>query len=186
MSFSASFDESDALFYFNVNKFNDARGTSSVGDTSDGSQPTARTPRRREHSRNLKLDRYVQQNGKIPISIVPRKDKPISPHAIIFSCTIVELTRDTFPGHALKWTGTTPEYIKLVKDSLQQWFMLDFTDPTLTRFVEYQMRTWKEFKGQNHRHFKKFSDPEQARANPPSILKNRVEDWHFLCDHYLT
>ncbi|KAA0043368.1 CACTA en-spm transposon protein [Cucumis melo var. makuwa] len=61
----------------------------------------------------------------------------------------------------------------------------------VTRFVEHQMLTvWKEFRGQNHHHFKKFDDPEQARANPPDYppfrLSNRVQDWHFLCDHYLT
>ncbi|KAA0063410.1 CACTA en-spm transposon protein [Cucumis melo var. makuwa] len=40
--------------------------------------------------------------------------------------------------------------------------------------------------GDNYRHFKKFSNPEEARANPPNILVNRVKDWHFIYDHYLT
>ncbi|TYK09775.1 NBS-LRR type resistance protein [Cucumis melo var. makuwa] len=44
---------------------------------------------------------------------------------------------------------------------------------TLTRFVEYQIFTvLKEFKGENHHHFKKFDDLEQARANPPPRLSN--------------
>ncbi|TYJ97095.1 uncharacterized protein E5676_scaffold23G00260 [Cucumis melo var. makuwa] len=57
--FSVSFDESYGLFDFNVNEFNTILGTSSVGDTSDASQPAAPTPKRRQHSKNLKLERYV-------------------------------------------------------------------------------------------------------------------------------
>uniref|UniRef100_A0A9I9EK56 CACTA en-spm transposon protein n=1 Tax=Cucumis melo TaxID=3656 RepID=A0A9I9EK56_CUCME len=30
------------------------------------------------------------------------------------------------------------------------------------------------------------SDPEEARANPPNALVGRDEDWHFLCDHYIS
>ncbi|KAL0539684.1 hypothetical protein IC582_023900 [Cucumis melo] len=45
---------------------------------------------------------------------------------------------------------------------------------------------WKEFRRQNHRHFKKFNNPEHARANPPPRLSNRVQNWHFLYDYYLT
>ncbi|KAA0041902.1 CACTA en-spm transposon protein [Cucumis melo var. makuwa] len=37
-----------------------------------------------------------------------------------------------------------------------------------------------------HRHFKKYSDPEEARANPPNAFVGRDEDWHFLCDHYIS
>ncbi|KAA0067514.1 CACTA en-spm transposon protein [Cucumis melo var. makuwa] len=40
--------------------------------------------------------------------------------------------------------------------------------------------------GDCHRHFKKYRDPEEARANPPNILVRCDEDWHFLCDHYMS
>lgn len=65
--------------------------------------------------------------------------------------------------------------------------MLDFDDQPLTRFFKNQMLTsFKEFRGDCHRYFKKYSDPEQARANPLHRLVGRLEDWHFLCDHYLS
>ncbi|TYK15106.1 CACTA en-spm transposon protein [Cucumis melo var. makuwa] len=54
-------------------------------------------------------------------------------------------------------------------------------------FVEHQMLiTFKEFRTDCHRHFKKYSDPEEARANPPNILVGRHEDWYFLWDHYVS
>ncbi|TYK08227.1 CACTA en-spm transposon protein [Cucumis melo var. makuwa] len=66
-------------------------------------------------------------------------------------------------------------------------FELDFGDQALTYFVEHQMLSmWKEYKGENHQHFKQFSDSKEARAIPPTRLVNRVKDWHFLCDHYMT
>uniref|UniRef100_A0A9I9E997 CACTA en-spm transposon protein n=1 Tax=Cucumis melo TaxID=3656 RepID=A0A9I9E997_CUCME len=61
-------------------------------------------------------------------------------------------------------------------------FVLDFNDQAMNRFVEHQMLTiFKEFRADCHRHFKKYSDPEEARANPPNALVGRDEDWHFLC-----
>ncbi|XP_050944376.1 uncharacterized protein LOC127150552 [Cucumis melo] len=57
----------------------------------------------------------------------------------------------------------------------------------MNRFVEHQMlTTFKEFRADCHRHFKKYCDPEEARANPPNALVGRDEDWHFLCDHYIS
>uniref|UniRef100_A0A9I9E903 CACTA en-spm transposon protein n=1 Tax=Cucumis melo TaxID=3656 RepID=A0A9I9E903_CUCME len=57
----------------------------------------------------------------------------------------------------------------------------------MNRFVEHQMlTTFKEFRADCHKHFKKYSDPEEARANPPNALVGRDEDWHFLCDHYIS
>uniref|UniRef100_A0A9I9EKX3 CACTA en-spm transposon protein n=1 Tax=Cucumis melo TaxID=3656 RepID=A0A9I9EKX3_CUCME len=42
----------------------------------------------------------------------------------------------------------------------------------MNRFVEHQMlTTFKEFRADCYRHFKKYSDPEEARANPPNILE---------------
>ncbi|KAA0042950.1 CACTA en-spm transposon protein [Cucumis melo var. makuwa] len=69
--------------------------------------------------------------------------------------------------------GNISEYIELVKGGLQQLFVLDFTNLAFTWFVEHRMLIlWKDFKGQNHRHFMKFGDLEQARANPPFRLSN--------------
>ena len=47
----------------------------------------------------------------------------------------------------------------------------------MNRFVEHQiLTTFKEFRADCHRHFKKYSDPEEARANPPIALVGRDED----------
>ena len=55
--------------------------------------------------------------------------------------------------------------------------MLDFIDQTLNRFVEHQMlNTFKEFKGDCYRYFKKYSDLEQEHANLPNRLVNRLKD----------
>ncbi|KAA0053399.1 CACTA en-spm transposon protein [Cucumis melo var. makuwa] len=35
-------------------------------------------------------------------------------------------------------------------------------------------------------HFKKYSDVEEARVNPLNLLVGRDENWHFLCDHYMS
>ncbi|TYK09404.1 CACTA en-spm transposon protein [Cucumis melo var. makuwa] len=70
--------------------------------------------------------------------------------------------RKTFPVCCLKWTDVGREYIERL-------FVLDFNDQAMNRFVEHQMlTTFKEFRVDCHRHFKKYSDQEEARANPPN------------------
>ncbi|KAA0060834.1 CACTA en-spm transposon protein [Cucumis melo var. makuwa] len=36
------------------------------------------------------------------------------------------------------------------------------------------------------KHFKKYSYLDEARANTPDILVGRNEDFHYLCDHYMS
>ncbi|XP_050939871.1 uncharacterized protein LOC127149078 [Cucumis melo] len=167
---------------------NIAGGSSSVGDnTGSSSQQTTPTPRRRAQSRLLELERHVAINGRIPMMIAPGAEKPISPHAVRFSQAIGVCVRKTFPVRCLKWTDVGREYIEVVKGDLQRFFVLDFNDQAMNRFVEHQMlTTFKEFRADCHKHFKKYSDPEEARANPPNALVGRDEDWHFLCDHYIS
>ncbi|TYK23141.1 CACTA en-spm transposon protein [Cucumis melo var. makuwa] len=89
--------------------------------------------------------------------------------------------------HFLKWVNVISEYIEIVKGSLQQWSMLDFIDPALTWFVEHEMLTvWKEFRGQNHRHFKKSnhrkigllerSSPTTTAAPPSHFYNNMLAE----------
>ncbi|XP_050940280.1 uncharacterized protein LOC127149120 isoform X2 [Cucumis melo] len=197
---------------------NIAGGSSSVGDnTESSSQQTTPTPRRRAQSRLLELERHVAINGRIPMTIAPGAEKPISPHAVRFSQAIGVCVRKTFPVRCLKWTDVGREYIEVVKGDLQvikctthlymisfetyltlanlmcyvcnvqRFFVLDFNDQAMNRFVEHQMlTTFKEFRADCHTHFKKYSDPEEARANPPNALVGRDEEWHFLCDHYIS
>ncbi|KAA0032817.1 CACTA en-spm transposon protein [Cucumis melo var. makuwa] len=121
-------------------------------------------------SDNTELECHVAINGRIPMTIAPGAEKPISPHVVRFSQAIGVCVRKTFPIRCLKWTDVGREYI-------EQLFVLDFNDQAMNRFIENQMlMTFKEFQVDCHRHFKKYSDSEEARANPPNALVGRHED----------
>ncbi|TYJ99419.1 CACTA en-spm transposon protein [Cucumis melo var. makuwa] len=158
-----NFMETDAIFLeFEDDLYNIAGGSSSVDDNttrSSSQQPATPTPtpRRRAQSRLLELECHVAINERISMAITHGAEKPISLHAVRFNQAIGQL------------------------------FVLDFNDQVMNRFVEHQMlTTFKEFRIDCHRHFKKYSDPEEARANPPNTLVGRHEDCHFLCDHYIS
>uniref|UniRef100_A0A9I9EI23 CACTA en-spm transposon protein n=1 Tax=Cucumis melo TaxID=3656 RepID=A0A9I9EI23_CUCME len=71
--------------------------------------------------------------------------------------------------------------------SPQHFFVIDFNDQAMNRFIEHQMlSTFKEFWDDYHRHIKKYSGPKEARVNPPHLLVRCDEDWHVLCDHYMS
>ncbi|KAA0060388.1 CACTA en-spm transposon protein [Cucumis melo var. makuwa] len=81
------------------------------------------------------------------------------------------------------------EFVSVWDDypAVMRLFVLDFNDQAMNRFVEHHMlTTFKEFRTNCHRHFKKYSDPEEAHANSPNALVGRHEDWYFLCDHYMS
>uniref|UniRef100_A0A9I9ELF1 CACTA en-spm transposon protein n=1 Tax=Cucumis melo TaxID=3656 RepID=A0A9I9ELF1_CUCME len=148
---------------------NIAGGSSSVGDNtvSSSQQPATSTPRRRAQSRLLELECHVAINGRIPMTIVPEAEKPISPHVVRFSQAIDVCVRKTFLIRCLKWANVGKEYIKVVKGDLQRLFVLDFNDQAMNRFVEHQMlMTFKEFWVDCHKHFKKYSDPDRRRLVP--------------------
>ncbi|KAA0037193.1 CACTA en-spm transposon protein [Cucumis melo var. makuwa] len=185
-----NFMETDDMFLqFEDDLDNIAGESSSVGDNTAGSssQQTTPTPRRCVQSRLLKLECHVAINGRIPMTIAPGAEKPISPHAVRFSQAIDVCVRKTFSVRCLKWADVGRKYIEVIKSDLQRLFVLDFNDQAMKRFVEHQMlTTFKEFRTDCHRYFKKYSDPEEARANPPNALVERDDDWHFLCDHYIS
>ncbi|KAL0546498.1 hypothetical protein IC582_016408 [Cucumis melo] len=169
----SNFMETDDMFLqFEDDLDNIAGGSSSVGDnTGSSSQQMTPTPRRRAQSRLLELERHVAINGRIPMTIAPGAEKPISPHAVRFSQTIGVCVRKTFPVRCLKWADVGREYIEVVKGDLQvikcithlfmisfetyltltnpmcyvcnvkRLFVLDFNDQTMNKFVEHQVLT---------------------------------------------
>ncbi|TYK15306.1 CACTA en-spm transposon protein [Cucumis melo var. makuwa] len=80
----------------------------------------------------------------------PRRQKPISPYVVRISQVISVCMRKTFSVRYLKWADVGKEYIEVVKADLQQFFVLDFNNQAMNR------------------HFKKYNDPDEARANPPT------------------
>ncbi|TYK00236.1 CACTA en-spm transposon protein [Cucumis melo var. makuwa] len=72
------------------------------------------------------------------------------------------------------WSGEAyfPIHRSLQLGDRSRLFVLDFNDQAMNRFVEHQMRTtFKEFRADYHRHFKKYRHPKEARANPPNALE---------------
>ncbi|TYK23194.1 CACTA en-spm transposon protein [Cucumis melo var. makuwa] len=108
-------------------------------------------------------------HGRISMMIAPGMEKPIFPHVVRFGQAISMCVRKTFLVRCLKWADVGREYI-------ERFFVLDFNDQTMNRFVEHQMlNTFKTFQVDYHKHFKKYSNLEEARANPPNILHELVE-----------
>uniref|UniRef100_A0A9I9EG80 CACTA en-spm transposon protein n=1 Tax=Cucumis melo TaxID=3656 RepID=A0A9I9EG80_CUCME len=106
-------------------------------------------------SDNSELERYVAASGHILMTIAPSAEKPISPYVVRFSQAIGVCVRNTFSICCLKWADVDRVYIEVVKADLQWFFVLDFNDQAMNRFVEHQMlSTFKEFWGDYHRHFK--------------------------------
>ncbi|TYK29014.1 CACTA en-spm transposon protein [Cucumis melo var. makuwa] len=108
---------------------------------------------------------------RIPMSISPSAKMPILPHTVRFDQAIGVCVRKTVLVCFLRWVDVGREYIEC-------FFMLDSNDQAMNRFIQHQMLTsLKEFKGNCHRHFKKYSDLEETHANPPHILVGCMEDW---------
>ncbi|KAA0032375.1 CACTA en-spm transposon protein [Cucumis melo var. makuwa] len=112
------------------------------------------------------LERYVHANGRISMSIAPDVEKPISQQTVRFNQAIDVYVRKTFPVRYLRWADVSREYIEVIKGDLQRIFVLDFNNQAMNRFVEQQMlSTFIEFRGDCHKHFKKYSNLEEAQGS---------------------
>ncbi|KAA0058444.1 CACTA en-spm transposon protein [Cucumis melo var. makuwa] len=96
---------------------------------------------------------------RISMKIAPGAEKPISPHVVRITARRYACAyKKYFPSAAL--SGRT-----LAQNTLR-------TSRATSRVVKHQMlNTFKEFQDNCHRHFKKYSDPEEARTNLPNILE---------------
>ncbi|TYK27316.1 CACTA en-spm transposon protein [Cucumis melo var. makuwa] len=112
--------ETDNIFLqFEDDLDNIAGGSSSVADnTGSSSQQATPTPRRRVQSRLLELECHVAINGRIPMTIAPGEEKPISSHVVRFSQAIGVCLRKTFSVPCFKWVDVGREYIEVVKGDL--------------------------------------------------------------------
>ncbi|KAA0025990.1 CACTA en-spm transposon protein [Cucumis melo var. makuwa] len=152
----SDFDETNVMFLEFIDDLNNpTRGSSLVGDNSGTTQPYP-TPRRRAQSQLLELEYYVHANGWISMWIAPSAEKSISSHAVRFNQAIGVCIRKTVPVRCFRWADVGREYIEVVKGDLQCFFVFDFNDQAMNRFVEHQMlSTFKEFRGDCYKHFKK-------------------------------
>ncbi|KAA0067787.1 CACTA en-spm transposon protein [Cucumis melo var. makuwa] len=154
---SNNFMETDATFLeFEDDLDNLAGGSSSMGNNAGSSSQPPATPTPRIRAQSRLLE--------------------LEHHVTINGCILMTIA-----------LGAEKEYIIVVKGDLQRFFVLDFNDQAMLKLVEHQMlTTFKEFWADCHIHFKKYSDLEEARANPPNVLVGCHEYWHFLCDHYMS
>ncbi|KAA0046958.1 CACTA en-spm transposon protein [Cucumis melo var. makuwa] len=134
-----NFLETDAMFLEFAEGLDNLAGSSFQPSTTP-------TPRRRSQSRLLELERYVAGNGRVSMTIAPSAEKPISPHVVCFNKAVDMCVRKTFLVRCLQWVDTGREYIEVVKADLVRFFVLDFNDQAMNRFVEHQMlNTLKSF-----------------------------------------
>ncbi|KAA0054290.1 CACTA en-spm transposon protein [Cucumis melo var. makuwa] len=138
----------DSMFLeFEDDLDNIAGGSSSVGDNAESSSQQPATLTSRRCAQSRLLE--------------------LERHVAINGCILMTITlraEKPISPHAIRFS--------------QRFFVLDFNDQAMNRFVQHQMHTtfFKEFQTDYHRHFKKYSDPEEARANPPNALVGRHEN----------
>ncbi|KAA0037346.1 CACTA en-spm transposon protein [Cucumis melo var. makuwa] len=113
---------------------------------------------------NAELEHHVEVNERIPMTIAFRTKKTIFLHVDRFNQAIGVGVQKIFLIHYLNNGWTLAE--KRLRSSR-----------ATPKFVKHQMlTTFKEFWADCHRYFKKYSDPEEARVNPPNVLVGHHED----------
>uniref|UniRef100_A0A9I9E4N7 CACTA en-spm transposon protein n=1 Tax=Cucumis melo TaxID=3656 RepID=A0A9I9E4N7_CUCME len=156
-SFPSNFDKMDVMFLkFAKDRDNPTEGSLSVGDNSVSTSQPFATPTPRRRSQSRLLELELYVAANGQISIT------------ITHGAKKPISPHIFSIHCLKYTNVGKDYIEIIKGDLQM------------------LSTFKEFRDDCHRHFKRYNDPEKTHANPPYILVEHNENWHYLCDHYLS
>ncbi|XP_028950316.2 uncharacterized protein [Malus domestica] len=151
----------------------------------EASQPAKKTTR--GPNRMLKQLEGARQNGsRIKIVYDPRHcGAATSQHhsGIATSCGVV--IRDNCPFQRGSWAKIPEETRTLVRDRLSCVYDLEDISPEAMAYLEGTLATrYKQWKNNFHKLFKQWNDPEIARLHVPMELKDRPEDWKWLCKHF--
>nr|XP_028957575.1 uncharacterized protein LOC114824579 [Malus domestica] len=151
----------------------------------EASQPAKKTTR--GPNRMLKQLEGARQNGsKIKIVYDPRHCGAATSQqhsGIATSCGVV--IRDNCPFQRGSWAKIPEETSTLVRDKLSCVYDLEDISPEAMAYLEGTLATrYKQWKNNFHTLFKQWNDPEIARLHVPIELKDRPEDWEWLCKHF--
>ncbi|KAM1247282.1 hypothetical protein TB2_043388 [Malus domestica] len=151
----------------------------------EASQPAKKTTR--GPNRMLKQLEGARQNGsRIKIVYDPRHCGAATSQqhsGIATSCGVV--IRDNCPFQRGSWAKIPEETRTLVRDRLSCVYDLEDISPEAMAYLEGTLATrYKQWKNNFHTLFKQWNDPEIARLHVPMELKDRPEDWEWLCKHF--
>ncbi|XP_038887409.1 poly [ADP-ribose] polymerase 1-like isoform X2 [Benincasa hispida] len=142
--------------------------------------------RTRGHSRNLELDRHVNIHGRIRIEIDEEVGKPVCANATKFSNAIGTIARNTIPLRCKDWSDVSKEVRDLVVDQLLSYFDFDVGKKHVKKYVLQRVQnTFKEYRSDLYKHYRRFKDPKEARACPPKRITDAT-DWNLLCNRWET
>ncbi|XP_050111360.1 uncharacterized protein LOC126589948 isoform X1 [Malus sylvestris] len=136
----------------------------------------------------LKPAQSVRLTGskiKIEYDPVHRGAATAQQHSIVVSsCGVV--IKQNCPMQWEKWAEIPDRTKDLVRDKLSVIFDLDDISPEVKAYLDETLATrYKHWKNYLHTHFKLWDTPEIARLSGcPSELKDRPEDWEWLCKHF--
>nr|XP_028952147.1 uncharacterized protein LOC114822149 isoform X2 [Malus domestica] len=154
----------------------------------EASQPPAKK-NTRGPSRMLKeLQGVRQNNSKIKIVYDPQHCGAATTKqqhsGVASSCGVV--IRDNCPFQRESWAKIPEETKILVRHKLSCVYDLEDVSPEVMVYLEETLATrYKQWKNNFHKHFKRWDDdPEIARLHVPDELKDRPEDWEWLCKHF--
>nr|XP_028952149.1 uncharacterized protein LOC114822149 isoform X4 [Malus domestica] len=140
-------------------------------------------------SRMLKeLQGVRQNNSKIKIVYDPQHCGAATTKqqhsGVASSCGVV--IRDNCPFQRESWAKIPEETKILVRHKLSCVYDLEDVSPEVMVYLEETLATrYKQWKNNFHKHFKRWDDdPEIARLHVPDELKDRPEDWEWLCKHF--
>ncbi|KAB2626657.1 hypothetical protein D8674_020275 [Pyrus ussuriensis x Pyrus communis] len=138
-------------------------------------------------SRMLKQSQSARQAAsKIKIAYDPqhRGVATTQQHSFIASsCGVV--IRDNCPFQWKSWAEILEETKRLVRHELSVIYDLEDISPEVMTYLEETLANrYKNWKSTFHTYFKRWDDPKIACLHVPSKLKDRPDDWEWLCKHF--
>ncbi|XP_048440504.1 uncharacterized protein LOC103962781 [Pyrus x bretschneideri] len=102
---------------------------------------------------------------------------------IASSCGVV--IRDYCPFQWECWAEIPEETKRMVRHELSVIYDLEDISLEVMNYLEETLANrYKNWKSTFHTFFKRWDDPEIARLHVPSELKDRPDDWEWLCKHF--
>ncbi|XP_058106942.1 uncharacterized protein LOC131250675 [Magnolia sinica] len=147
-----------------------------------GTESSSTNRRGRGPTRGLVLERLTRE-GRVTVEFPQDCLRPIGDNARLFTSDVGVLCRSLIPATTPRWTDVTDDVRQLIRQRLQDKFVLDLSVPYISHAVDDMVRErFKEYRGELHQRYKRCRTHDEAVLS--ALLHVTIDNWRILCERF--
>ncbi|XP_058070461.1 uncharacterized protein LOC131219376 [Magnolia sinica] len=147
-----------------------------------GTASSSTSRRGRGPTRGLLLERLTRE-GRVMVEFPQDCIRPVGDNARLFTSEVGVLCRSLIPPTTPRWADVTDDVRQLIRQRLQDKFVLDLSIPYISHAVDDMVKErFREYRSYLHQRYKRCMSHEEGVLSAPPHMTH--DDWRILCDRF--